>query len=200
MAQVNIELSHDCNFFQLNIHKKCDELFKDFEKKWENILIGFEGQFLNDGYIIANPTGIEISTSSFPTVDDGKPNFDRAVCKFLENSKEWTGDSFGTGQKGYPDEFYYDLYELLTFYDHLALPGWQAPGNKEKRIGYDDPIPNEVFESIKKDLEDKFEISFFCGNANVVGYEGYYSISVNLRTDGLSISSDFYEDSDNEDW
>ena len=38
MAQVNIELSHDSNFFELNIHKKCDELFKDFEKKWENII------------------------------------------------------------------------------------------------------------------------------------------------------------------
>tara|TARA_B100000965_G_scaffold48958_1_gene35939 strand:- start:2641 stop:3213 length:573 start_codon:yes stop_codon:yes gene_type:complete len=190
MAQVNIELSHDCNMFELKIHKKCDELYKDFEKKWENILIGFEGQFLNNGYIIADYDGIEISTSSFPTVDDGKPNFDRAVCKFLENSKEWTGDSFGTGQKGYPDEFYHDLYELLTFYYHLS------------RLGYDDSISNEIIEAIKKDLEDKSEISFFCGNAVVVGYGGYYSLSVSLRTDGLSIHSDFYDDEEDEyeDW
>jgi len=69
MAQVNIELSHDFNDFELNIHKKCDELFKDFEKKWESILIRFEGQFLNNGYIIADPQGIEISTSSFSIFD-----------------------------------------------------------------------------------------------------------------------------------
>jgi len=195
MAQVNIELSHDFNDFELNIHKKCDELFKDFEKKWESILIRFEGQFLNNGYIIADPQGIEISTSSFSIFDGGEPNFDRAVCKFLENSKEWAGDTFETGQEGYPDEFYYDLYELLTFYVHLA-----SPFNKENRIGYDDPVPNEVSESIKKDLEDKFEIPLFCGNANVVGYEGYYSLSVSLRTDGLSIRSDFYEEQEDEDW
>jgi len=189
MAQVNIELSHDTNYFELNIHKKCDELFKDFKKKWESILIRFEGQFLNNGYIIADPQGIEISTSSLS-------DFDRAVCKFLENSKEWVGDEFYTGQEGYPDEFYYDLYELLTFYMRIS-----SPFNKKNRIGYDDPVPNEVSESIKKDLEDKFEIALFCGNANVVGYGGYYSFSVSLRTDGLSIRSNFYENEENdEDW
>ena len=87
MAQVNIELSHDTNDFELGIHKKCDELFNEFEKKWKSILDRFEGRFLNNGYIIADPDGIEVSTSSFPTIDDGTPNFDRAVCKFFENSK-----------------------------------------------------------------------------------------------------------------
>ena len=38
MAQVNIELSHDTNCFELNAHKKCDELFNDFEKDKMDLL------------------------------------------------------------------------------------------------------------------------------------------------------------------
>jgi hypothetical protein len=190
MAQVNIELSHDSNDFELGIHKKCDELFEEFEKKWKSILERFEGQFLNNGYVIADPNGIEVSTSSFPTVDDGTPNFDRAVCKFFENSKEWTGDAFGTGQEGYPDEFYNDLYELCTFYSNIHY--------SKNKLGYDDPIPTEISELIKKEIEDKCELDFFCGNANVIGYEGYYSLMVSLRPDGLSISSELYEEQEDE--
>ena len=163
-------------------------MYEHFSKKWKNILDLFEGRFLSNGYIIADSDGIEVSTSSFPNIDDGVPNFDRAVCKFLENSKEWVGDTFGTGQEGYPDEFYNDLYELIVYYYNLS------------GLEYDDRIPTKILNTIEEEINDKEESGFFCGNANVLGDEGYYSLSVSLRPDGLSITSDYYEEQEDEDW
>ena len=66
-------------------------------------------------------------------------------------------------------------------------------------LKYDDPIPTKILDSIKEELNNKYESGFFYGNANVIGDEGNYSFSVSLRPDGLSISSEYYDQED-ENW
>ena len=85
MANVIIELTHDSNEFELKKHTYTDELYSTFEQKWSNIINKFEGKFLNDGYIIAPPDGVNIDTSSFSTLDDDQPNLtDQSVSFWVE--------------------------------------------------------------------------------------------------------------------
>ena len=66
MAQVNIELSHDCNMFELKIHKKCDELYKDFEKRIQ-VNQGLEQEYkLILDKIKATPEGVSVENVGLP--------------------------------------------------------------------------------------------------------------------------------------
>ncbi len=72
---------------------------------------------------------------------------------------------------------------------------------KQNQIGYDDPLPQEISESVEKELSNKKGIDFFCGNATVSGDSGYYDLAVGLTPDGLEIYTTFYEeDEDGQDW
>lgn len=193
MANVSIELTHDSNEFELNKHTYTDELYSTFEQKWSNIINKFEGKFLNDGYIIAPPDGVNIDTSSFSTLDDDQPNFDRSVCKFLGRIVNG-GFDFSTGQEGFPEEFYYDLYRILLYYGELI------------NYGYNDPVPDDIHKKIDSELNKDLKThidgwwGFFCGNANVIGEEGYYSLTINFTPKGFSVSNDFYEEDSDDIW
>ncbi len=194
MGQVSIELTHDQNDFELNRHFFVDELYTSFESKWVEIINKFEGKFLNEGYIIAPPNGVSVDTSSFSTLDDGKPNFDRAVCMFLERVVDG-GFDFSTGQEGFPEEFYYDLYRLLSYYYEL-----------NDLNDYNQPVSDEIHKKINDQLEKDLEYhnnewwGFFCGNATVNGENGYYSLGINFTPKGFILSNDYYEEDSDEYW
>lgn len=197
MGQISIELTHDSNDFKLNIHSFIDEQYSIFENKWKEILERFEGKFLNNGYIIADPYGVNIDTSNFSRLDDGKPNFDRAVCMFLENFIETrgSGNDWSIGQNGFPDEFYFDLYRLLSYSNEIRDLG----------LEYNDDVPEEIHSKISDKLSKDEEWhkneywGFFCGNLEVSGDNGNYSLSIELTPYGLIISSDYYEGEESDD-
>ena len=87
MANLTISLSQDCNELILGSNKNFDKLYHEFENKWESIISLFEDKFLINNHIIADSGGVEIYTSNFPTLDDNKPNYDRAVCRFLAGKR-----------------------------------------------------------------------------------------------------------------
>ena len=88
MAQVNIELSHDCNFFQLNIHKKCDELF---DTKNDNIDITHVN--LNDDTVEGisfnhkNCFSVQYHPESSPGPHDSRYLFDQFITRINESKK-----------------------------------------------------------------------------------------------------------------
>tara|TARA_B100001146_G_C16101376_1_gene399580 strand:+ start:516 stop:995 length:480 start_codon:yes stop_codon:yes gene_type:complete len=91
------------------------ETFKD---KYKDIVELFEGEFLkkdSDGNIwILGQEDFSIYSRDFPRIDDGKPNKKRARARFFSNIADSEGDcDFGWGTKGFSDEFYADLYNLL---------------------------------------------------------------------------------------
>lgn len=192
MANLNISLSHDCNQLKLGVNKYFDELYGEFENKWESVLSLFEGKFLINNHIIADPSGVEIYTSNFSTLDDNKPNYDRAVCRFLaavnsDNEVEW-----GTGQEPFPEDFYKDLYNILAIYDEFTT----------FNLSFEDSIPLELSEKINViNLESKEEgsVGFLCGQVDVNGDDGYYSLSVELNREGVVLNSDYYESADDDD-
>jgi hypothetical protein len=189
MANVNIELTHDSNAFNPDLHEKLKQLYSEFEKKWEDIIILFEGKFLNNGYIIADPSGINVSSSSFPTLDDGKPNYDRAVCRFLENIVEWDGEEFGTGQKGFPNDFYKDLYIILTYYEVI----------RDNKLEINAKFTDSHKAEVDKMVSEEEEVVFFCFNTTVDGQDRYYSGNYALKPNGLKVISEFYEEDEDED-
>ena len=197
MGQISIELTHDSNDFKLNVHSFIDKQYSFFENKWKEILERFEGKFLNNGYVIADPYGVNIDTSNFSRLDDGKANFDRAVCMFLENFIEirGSGNDWSIGQNGFPDEFYFDLYRLLSYSNEIRDLG----------LEYNDDVPEEIHSKISDKLSKDEEWhkneywGFFCGNLEVSGDNGNYSLSIQLTPYGLIISSDYYEGEDSDD-
>ena len=72
MANLTISLSHDCNELVLGSNKHFDKLYHEFENKWESIISLFEDKFLVNNHVIADSSGVEIYTSNFSTLDDGK--------------------------------------------------------------------------------------------------------------------------------
>lgn len=206
MAQLTISLTHDCNHFELGAYKNVDNLYSLFEKRWKDILDLFEGKFLNNGYVIANPSGIFVDTSSFPNLDDGKPNYDRAVCRFLagDDGKNYATynnmGGWGTGQEGFPEEFYNDLYVITSIYDAMGYSRSAADTSaKEAKAKIEiEAIKNPTPED-KKIQESEHNFGFFCGDVTVDGDDGYYAINVNLTRKGVTLFSRYYEGSD-DDW
>jgi hypothetical protein len=96
-----------------------NEAIQRFEEKWKNIIKLFEGNFfvkneLGDYYLFCLPSdNLTINSRNFPTLDNGKPNIDRALAKFFSNIKKSQGDcDFGFGTPSFSDKFYIDLYNL----------------------------------------------------------------------------------------
>jgi len=210
MAQLTISLTHDCNYLKLGVYKNVDNLYSLFEKRWKDILDLFEGKFLNNGYVIANPSGIFVDTSSFPNLDDGKPNYDRAVCRFLagDDGKNYECDDYqgndtvgwGTGQEGFPKEFYNDLYVITSIYDAMDYSRSDADASaKEAKAKIEiEAIKNPTPED-KKIQESEHGFGFFCGDITVDGDDGYYAINVNLTRKGVTLFSRYYEEGE-DDW
>jgi len=114
MGYCNVEL--EGQFEKMGSDK---EAIQRFEEKWEDIIKLFEGNFfvegeLNDYYLFCLPgDNHTINTRNFPTLDNGKPNKDRALARFFSNVKKSHGDcDFGFGTPGFSDKFYIDLYKL----------------------------------------------------------------------------------------
>ena len=210
MAQLTISLTHDCNYLKLGVYKNVDNLYSLFEKRWKDILDLFEGKFLNNGYVIANPSGIFVDTSSFPNLDDGKPNYDRAVCRFLagDDGKNYECDDYqgndtvgwGTGQEGFPKEFYNDLYVITSIYDAMdySRSDADASAKEAKAKNEIEAIKNPTPED-KKIQESEHGFGFFCGDITVDGDDGYYAINVNLTRKGVTLFSRYYEEGE-DDW
>jgi len=96
-----------------------DTAIRTFEDKWKTILELFEGAFFikNDEgkcFLFCLPEeSFTINSRNFSTLDDGKPNIDRALARFFSNIKVSEGDcDFGFGTKGFSDKFYTDLFNL----------------------------------------------------------------------------------------
>jgi hypothetical protein len=118
MATVNLELSHDMNC--LGKKKKVQNHILEFEKKWPKEIKLFEGKlFVEDKkgsiWLLTCPaSAVEISTSDYNRIDDGKPNHSRAVFRLLSNITKEVGDcDFGFGEKPFGKEFYKDLLSLF---------------------------------------------------------------------------------------
>ena len=200
MAQLTISLTHNCNYLKLGVYKNVDNLYSLFEKRWKDILDLFEGKFLNNGYVIANPSGIFVETSSFPNLDDGKPNYDRAVCRFLEADKGENEIDWSTGQEGFPEEFYNDLYVITSIYDAMdySRSAADASAKEAKAKTEIEAIKNPTPED-KKIQESEHGFGFFCGDITVDGDDGYYAINVNLTRKGVTLFSRYYEEGE-DDW
>ena len=194
MANLTISLSHDCNELILGSNKHFDNLFNEFENKWVSILSLFEDKFLINNHVIADSSGVEIYTSNFPTLDDNKPNYDRAVCRFLAAfNPENEEVGWGTGQEPFPEDFYTDLYNILAIYDELTT----------FNLSFEDSFPPELSEKINLiNSEPKEEgcVGFLCGQVDINGDEGYYSLSVELNREGVVLNSDYYESADEDYW
>lgn len=194
MANLTISLSHDCNELILGSNKHFDNLFNEFENKWVSILSLFEDKFLINNHVIADSSGVEIYTSNFSTLDDGKPNYDRAICRFLSaHNPESETVGWGTGQDAFPEGFYTDLYNILAIYDELATCN----------LSFEDSFPPELNEKINLiNSEPKEEgcVGFLCGQVDINGDDGYYSLSVELNREGVVLNSDYYESADEDYW
>ena len=190
MANLTISLSHDYNQLILGSNKHFDKLYNEFENKWVSILSLFEDKFLINNHVIADSSGVEIYTSNFPTLDDNKPNYDRAVCRFLAAvNPENEEVAWGTGQEPFPEGFYTDLYNILAIYDELTT----------FNLSFEDSFPPELSEKINLiNSESKEEgcVGFLCGQVDINGDEGYYSLSVELNREGVVLNSDYYESAD----
>ena len=190
MANLTISLSHDCNELILGSNKHFDKLYNEFENKWVSILSLFEDKFLINNHVISDSSGVEIYTSNFPTLDDNKPNYDRAVCRFLAAfNPENEEVGWGTGQEPFLEDFYTDLYNILAIYDELIT----------YKLSFEDSFPPELIEKINLiNSKSKEEgcVGFLCGQVDINGYEGYYSLSVELNRGGVVLYSDYYESAD----
>jgi hypothetical protein len=114
MGYCNLDLEGQYKSIESN-----DNAVKKFEDKWKTILKLFEGAFFiknDDGkcYLFCLPKeSSTINSGNFSTLDDGKPNKDRALARFFSNIKKSEGDcDFGFGTKGFSDKFYTDLFNL----------------------------------------------------------------------------------------
>ena len=95
-----------------------------FKEKWKSIIDLFEGDFftVEDGGDSYSQKGkvrlftrqdTSINSRKFSTLDDGKPNKDRAFARFFSQIIEKEGDcAFGFGQEGFSSDFYKDLLGL----------------------------------------------------------------------------------------
>ena len=203
MAQLFIELSKEDSELKLKAHKKIDQLYDEFIEKWDNIIAKFDGKFINEGCIISDDYGITVNTGEFSNKDDGEPNFDRAVCMFLENVVEFrgTGNDWSIGQDGFPDEFYFDLYKLHSYSMEITDLGlsYDEQYPSEIDININDRLSKDVEWHIKNPMQSPIGCDFFNGKVTIDS-SGYYTLYVKLTPYGLILSSDFYEAENDEDY
>jgi len=114
MGYCNVELEGQSGKIESNT-----DFIQRFNEKWKDIINLFERNFfaeseLGEYYLFCLPgDNLTINTRNFSTLDNGKPNKDRALARFFSNIKKSQGDcDFGFGTPGFSDKFYIELYEL----------------------------------------------------------------------------------------
>ena len=70
-------------------------------------------------------------------------------------------------------------------------------------LSFEDSFPaelNEKIDLINSESKEEGCVGFLCGQVDVNGDEGYYSLSVDLNREGVVLNSDYYESAEEDYW
>lgn len=174
MAGVNLTLSFEENEINPENNSQFPGFLQKFQNKHQEILDQFEGKFFSDGYILVSGSDYQFDVST-----RSQNQFEKAVCKFLSNIDEVVGieayQMYGLGHEPYPQEFYKDLFELMSL-------GRTMEGKEFNLDEFQD-----------------MEYSILIAESYVDNVAGQYSGSYILKFDGtLKAQFDLYEE--DSDW